>query len=93
MEFKPRPEIPKDAQLNFDYFHPIRDHWPWQCGDLPGGWRTHVKYAWQFYWADEVWRWTWCRVGRHRPVQWWQGDLTWVACLCCNKKFSNRQPG
>ena len=92
-EFRSPPEV-EGKRLDFSQFHPIGDHWPWQCGDLPGGWRTHIKYAWAFRWKQEVHRFTKCKVGWHRKTQYWQPrkKLTGVACIDCAKPFGKKQP-
>lgn len=82
--------------IDFSGFHPL-DHSVWICRGYPGGRKTHLKYHWQFRWQQEVWRWTWCLIGRHHwtTVSRGPGDpqfhatsvaQQWEMCLGCGKR-------
>ena len=62
---KPPPDL-RNATFDFSQFHPTGDHWPFTayCEDLPGGWRTHLRYAWVFH------RWPQVRNILLRPLCW-----------------------
>lgn len=61
---------PEIKSLDFSEFHPL-DHSVWRCTGFPGGRKRHLHYRWDFQWRDRLRSWTLCRLGRHRPVQWW----------------------
>jgi hypothetical protein len=59
------------------------------------GWH-HLHLAWWFKWRDRFRRKTLCRLGWHRPGQWFAGrgseEVTWRACHSCFKRFGSNQP-
>ena len=74
-------------KLDFSQFHPL-DHFPAsrRCRSLPGGWRNHLKMAWDFKWSRELAYYTRCKLGYHRYGRAWQqsrGDFR--ACVWCWK--------
>lgn len=82
--------------LDFSGFHPL-DHSIRECRDYPGGRKTHLSYSWQFKWKEEVWRWTWCLIGRHDWVTVHRGPgdkryhamsvpQQWTQCRGCGKR-------
>lgn len=97
-EYKEPPNL-CGKELRFDQFHPL-DHWPWQCGDLYGGWRNHLEMTWSLRRKPALRAMTYCKVGRHRRTQMWgrdrnspPGRMTWtrVVCLDCGKPLSKKQ--
>lgn len=52
------------------------DHWPWEgrCREFYGGWRVHLRYAWQYRHRENLecfWhRWVACRFGSHMFTIW-----------------------
>jgi hypothetical protein len=95
-EFRSPPEI-KKVTVDHSVFHPL-DHWPWRCGSLPGGWRRHLRYTWEYRRRSQLRAATLCRLGFHENVQWWQRDratevqMTWTGCMNCGKPSSRKQP-
>lgn len=64
------------AKLDFSQFHPL-DHRPGdaRCRAHYGGWRRHLKLAWEFHRRDQVLgpirRLLYCPLGRHRWQVWY----------------------
>lgn len=53
--------------IDFSQFHPL-DHPLSRCHGYPGGWRTHLKYRWEFQWREDlVTRWLHL-IGRHHWI-------------------------
>lgn len=80
------------ARLNFDKFHPL-DHRPGdaRCRAHYGGWRQHLKLAWQFHRRDQVLgpirRLACCPFGRHRWRVWYANPMngpTKIKPLCAD---------
>lgn len=75
---------PMIRELDFSEFHPL-DHWPGcgYCRSLPGGVRNHLALAWAYKWPDLLARRTRCRVGWHRWVRGWRGEVPLMLCAFC----------
>jgi hypothetical protein len=60
------PPDPEDVQLDFSQWHPL-DHWSGtaRCRTLYGGWRWHLRIAWEFKWRGQLRTHTLCKLGRH----------------------------
>lgn len=62
-------------RLDFSQWHPL-DHWPGtrRCRQHYGGWRHHLKIAWDYRRRDQVYgwfaRWTTCLLDRHKWSVW-----------------------
>lgn len=77
----------KIGSLDFSIFHPL-DHWPGSpyCRTWPGGWRRHLKLAWEHKWHAA----TLCRLGWHKWANGsdstgWKGQSCW---FCWGRKSS-----
>lgn len=107
-EYNEPPDL-TGKKIDFSQAH-FLDHWPWQCPRAEhayGGWRTHLRYAWQFKWSERVRAATMCRIGLHAEVQWWgwydeDGNrpkrredrayqMTGTVCSDCGKPMSTPQ--
>lgn len=96
-EYREPPDL-SGKKLDFSQAH-FLDHRIWECHKYQyaaGGWRTHLSHRWQFQWRNRVMALTRCKVGWHRPTQFWQGRppnaLTWSGCIHCWKQLSEKQP-
>lgn len=82
-------------ELDFSQAH-FLDHSLWTCGSHPetqtGGRRRHIAYAWDFLWKPQLFAWTLCRIGRHKPVKGWRGRRSdasiFIACANCAKMLN-----
>jgi len=80
---------PSDS-IDVSEFHPL-DHWPgdMRCRTLPGGFRRHMSYAWDFK-ARHWWRIrrrTLCRLRWHNMVDAWRRDEGPVrVCRACRQE-------
>lgn len=90
MKYRSRPRV-EGKKVDFSGFHPL-DHLLYQCRNYPGGWRTHLKYRWQFQWRSAIYSKTKCLVGWHHPGQAWSKNETWVICTDCGDPLSEKQP-
>lgn len=56
-------------RIDFSEAH-FLDHWPFTryCRSLPGGWRRHLKYTWEYRWRAQ----TLCRLGLHDDADYWR---------------------
>lgn len=66
------PDDIRFRELDFSQFHPL-DHWPGsaRCRSLYGGWRNHLRMAWDYKWSGDLRSHTLCRIGRHRWGRTW----------------------
>lgn len=80
------PLPPKIEKIDFSEFHPL-DHNLLQCRGYPGGWRTHLKFRWEFFVAPALERQTFCRIGRHRRYgdAWHGQEYLGRQCGACHK--------
>jgi hypothetical protein len=77
---------PVIRKLDFSQFHPL-DHSVRNCRGYPGGWRTHLKYRWEFQWEARLRRRLLCPLGRHQWSQWWDHHgNTGLHCMSCFKE-------
>lgn len=77
----------KIERLDFSMFHGL-DHWPGSayCRSQYGGWRRHLKLAWEFKWRGR----TLCLLGLHEWCK--AGDSTgWTgqSCWFCSRRKEN----
>jgi hypothetical protein len=82
-------DIPDFSKMELDFsdYHPL-DHRPWQCGDLPGGWRRHASLAWEFRWEPILRSYTLCLIGLHRMTTATRatGEVTQICIKCFREK-------
>jgi hypothetical protein len=88
-------EFPDTSKMKIDFSEAhVLDHWPWECRRYEyakGGWRTHLRYAWDFKWYPRLRAATTCKVGIHYETQVGSREMVWTACLYCAKPMSERQ--
>lgn len=79
-------------KIDFSQFHPL-DHWPGtrRCGQFYGGWRRHLRIAWEYHRREQVvnaaltpYQRIACRLGRHHTHSWHTPDRGFlVMCTHC----------
>lgn len=96
-EYREPPDL-TGKKLDFSEAH-FLDHHVWECRKYEyakGGWKTHLRYRWEFQWRLTLREFTFCKVGLHEDMQITamkdrKPHATWKACANCAKPLSKRQ--